>query len=264
MESTSENFYRDLQGFSEFERVCDPLGYYPLPSDWHVIVTDVAGSTAAIEAGRYKDVNAIGVSCIVAAVNACEGIEIPYVFGGDGATILVPDSHLEVTRQALLGVSHLAASSFELDLRVGIVPVQTLFESGHRVAVAKLALSPDVSLAMLSGDGVTVAEDWVKDPDSTFTSPPSREYAAPLQGFECRWEPIRSVNGEVVSLLVVARDHAVYRALLRFIDRLGGVDEIRPAPESTLKIASSLDRFSTEATLMTGKTSGVRHFFHRF
>ncbi|HTV23073.1 MAG TPA: DUF3095 family protein, partial [Polyangiaceae bacterium] len=52
-----ERFYASLGEVTEFRDVMD-LGRYGLPPESSLIVlTDVAGSTKAIEAGRYKDVN---------------------------------------------------------------------------------------------------------------------------------------------------------------------------------------------------------------
>ena len=42
--------------------------------------------------GRYKDVNTIGVASIVAIKNAMKNELFPFVFGGDGATALIPAS----------------------------------------------------------------------------------------------------------------------------------------------------------------------------
>ncbi|MEM6730371.1 MAG: DUF3095 domain-containing protein [Myxococcota bacterium] len=259
----TEKFYQELEGFRDFSKVCDPLRYHPVPDDWTVLVADVVASTSAIDAGRYKDVNALGVSCIVAAVNACRGTEIPYVFGGDGATILVPPSRLEDAQSALLGVANIAECSFGLDLRVGAVPVRTLLANGHRFGIARLVLSDDVSLAMFSGDGVNVAEEWVKAPNSLFCHDHSEANQALLDGFECRWEPLKSTKGSILSLLVIARDHMVYNQVLGFIEDLGDVDEVRPSKITNLRIDSDLSGFTTEASLITRTASGLRHLLHR-
>ena len=44
-------------------------------------------STRAIAEGRYKDVNMIGAACINAVLNISRKKSVPYVFGGDGATL---------------------------------------------------------------------------------------------------------------------------------------------------------------------------------
>jgi hypothetical protein len=57
-----------------------------------VVLADVKGSTEAVRAGRYKDVNLVGAACITAALNVTRDLDLPYAFGGDGATVLIaPD-----------------------------------------------------------------------------------------------------------------------------------------------------------------------------
>ena len=82
----SEHFYEQIEGFSVFSEFSNARWYQPLAADWCVVITDVEGSTVAIEQGRYKEVNAVGVASIVALTNVIKPLQVPYVFGGDGAT----------------------------------------------------------------------------------------------------------------------------------------------------------------------------------
>ena len=45
-------FYGALPSFNRFSRFVGPVPYHAVPDDWHVIITDVRGSTKAIEQGR--------------------------------------------------------------------------------------------------------------------------------------------------------------------------------------------------------------------
>ncbi|MEM6531244.1 MAG: DUF3095 family protein [Myxococcota bacterium] len=254
MANDSSQFYSDISGIQDFPGVCNPLRYHPVPDDWTVFVADIAGSTRAIEEGRYKDVNAVGVCCIVAALNACSDIEFPYVFGGDGATLIVPDSRVDPVRGALLGVARLAKSVLGLELRVGAVPMKTLSGAGYPVGVARLDLSRDVSLAMLTGEGVQQADAWVKETDSPFVFSQQQGNTASLEGFECRWEPLRSVRGSMVSLIVLAREPEAYERLIAFIGELGAIE---PTSKGNLQIASSLGAFRTEASLKSRASAGL-------
>ena len=83
-----------------------------LPLDWWMVIADVIGSTKAIEQGAYKKVNTIGVACIAAVVNVDLSVEIPFVFGGDGATFAIPDSLRERVEIALRGAQQLVQNSF--------------------------------------------------------------------------------------------------------------------------------------------------------
>jgi hypothetical protein len=95
---STDHFYRDLRPFSDARGVAETGNFVPVPDDWVVVLSDVRGSTAAIRAGRYKDVNLVGASSITAVCNAMKGIDLPYVFGGDGATLLAPAHGLPAVR----------------------------------------------------------------------------------------------------------------------------------------------------------------------
>ena len=120
---SNDLFYAELEPFDDFAEVADFDHYRLAPDDWYVIIADVRGSTRAIDEGRYKEVNLIGAACINAVLNVTEPGRVPYVFGGDGATLMVAPADLEAATRVLLGVRHLARNRFDLDLRVGRVRV---------------------------------------------------------------------------------------------------------------------------------------------
>lgn len=51
----SDDFYARLPVLQHFADITDPTPYTPIPGDWLVLVADVEGSTAAVQAGRYRD-----------------------------------------------------------------------------------------------------------------------------------------------------------------------------------------------------------------
>ncbi len=111
---SSKRFYADIPAFDDFSGIADSSNYQVAPDDWHVIIADVKGSTQAIAEGRYKDVNMIGAACINAVLNISQKRSVPYVFGGDGATLMVPPEDVDSAARVLLGVRDLAASRFKL------------------------------------------------------------------------------------------------------------------------------------------------------
>jgi hypothetical protein len=164
--SDSHAFYRQLNAIEHFVDVADLSLYTQVPDDWSVIITDVQGSTRAIEAGRYKDVNSLGVASIVAVRNALPGVDIPFVFGGDGATLLCPTALLPGVEVALRGLQDLATSAFELGMRAGIVSVGELRESAAtRCWWRASARVEHVALAMFAGGALAEAERLVKHPE---------------------------------------------------------------------------------------------------
>ena len=220
-------FYANLESFDAFADVADMDNYRTAPDDWYVIIADVKGSTQAIDEGRYKQVNMIGAACINAVLNITEKGIVPYVFGGDGATLLVPSSCLDDCKRVLLGVRYLAATRFNLSLRVGVVAVATIHAHGSpRVMVGKYRLSPVNVLATFSGGGMELAEKWIKSGSEYLLEQEPDDKNPDLSGLSCRWEPLTSQNGVMLSLLMQARsdddfDKArLYRGLIQEITRL--------------------------------------------
>src|SRR6476660_6468339 len=99
-EITKEDFFETLT-FEEFSGVADVQHYLPLPTDWSLATADIVSSTGAIARGEYKAVNMAGASVISAVLNALGHRKIPFIFGGDGAVLAVPENALAKTREAL-------------------------------------------------------------------------------------------------------------------------------------------------------------------
>jgi hypothetical protein len=87
---TTRYFYRDLHVLASFEEAANGSLHAKIPDDWFVIVADIAGSTEAIENGRYKDVNTVGAATIMAVINVDRTVEIPFTFGGEARLWLCP------------------------------------------------------------------------------------------------------------------------------------------------------------------------------
>jgi hypothetical protein len=256
--SRAVTFYGALEPFVDFAEVADPARYVEAPRDWVVILTDIKGSTEAAKAGRYKEVNLVGAACITATLNVTKGLDLPYVFGGDGATVLIPPEVQGVVADALLRTRRLAASGFGLELRVGMVPVRELKRRGRRVLVAKYQLSPGNHLAMFAGGGIALADRLIKDgtgfglDDRGDLGPPD------LEGLSCRWQPYQSLHGHMLSLLVrtlEADDLALQRQI---VARLGeilrdGADAARPVQPANMRFVWPPKGLAAEAILSHGR-----------
>ena len=202
----STDFYARLQPVERFEQLVDDDAYAPLPADWTVVLTDVVGSTNAVQAGRYREVNYAGAASIAAALNAADRADLPFVFGGDGATLVVPPEHLDAALSALAALQEHARDRLDLDLRVGAVPLADVRAAGHEVAVARYQASEYYTQALFRGTGLAWAEDQVKGPATADRyachAAPSEAAGDPYEGLECRWQDVRSPRGETVSLLI--------------------------------------------------------------
>lgn len=159
---TDEDFFAEVPLFSEFEGVTDAANYRPLPDGWVLALADIVGSTQAIGAGRYKDVNMAGASVISAVLNAVGKGDYPFVFGGDGALIALPGSLEAAARDALAAAQVWVEEDLNLVLRVAIVPVADTRAEGLDVRVARYSASPNVTYAMFWGGGTSWAERQMK------------------------------------------------------------------------------------------------------
>ena len=158
----SDLFYNELVPFSDFAEFVDFKAYEPVPDDWIVMIADVRGSTRAIEEGRYKDVNMVGAASMTGVLNVCGEIEVPFVFGGDGGTVIVPGSLREAACDALSGLQAISQATFGLSLRAGAFPVADLRAKGADVRVRKFELSTGNGLAMFAGGGVDLCDGLLK------------------------------------------------------------------------------------------------------
>ncbi len=150
----TDSFYLNLPTLENFIEITNPLNFFSLPPDWYIVITDIRGSTQAIEAGRYRDVNILGVSSIIAVLNRAKHLEIPFIFGGDGASLLIPPSLFSEAKQALLATQDMAQREFQLNLRVGIVPINTVRDTDYDVKVAKVRVSPNYTSIYGSGKSI--------------------------------------------------------------------------------------------------------------
>jgi len=243
MASPSNRFYADLAPISEFRRLTKRSSFRDVPDDWTVIVGDIVGSTLAVAEGRYKTVNMVGASCIAAAVNVYDETAIAYVFGGDGATLLIPADALGPVREALQGLQRRTLEAFGLELRIGAVPVAHIQSRGAHIRVAKLELSPGNHIALFAGGGCALADALVKSPETgpRYLVGAAGEAGEPdLSRLSCRWDKLASRRGLMAALLVQAlggdgeeRNRRYTQALNAITGILGNLSARAPAnPES--------------------------------
>ena len=256
---SSDYFYTKLPILENFLDVTDSGKFQSVPCDWYIIITDIVGSTQAIESGRYKDVNLLGASSIVAVLNIAGKLEIPFIFGGDGASILIPPSLFAKAKLVLLATSKWAKTQFGMDLRVGVVPVSHVTAANYEVKVAKLKVSDDYYQAAVTGDGLNHATKLIKNPataDIYSFGEVVNDIKADFSGLECRWQDIVSKHGEMVSLIVSATssdcetNNKIYRNLIKKIHEIYGKEELwNPIESKQLQLAFSYKYLKSEVYL---------------
>ena len=187
----------------------DESKYFPAPDDWALVVTDIVDSTVAIAKGRHKTVNFVAALAITALKNLCAPDSIPFLFGGDGAVVMVPPRHAQAARRELARVRGLAAREFGMRLRIGLASVGELRRHGSDVRVGRYEPSPGNSFGVFLGGGVGQLEAAIRGrgvPDliASAAIPESLDDGAPtdLSGLSCRWDELRSRRGKMVTLIV--------------------------------------------------------------
>ena len=216
-------FYNELRVIDSFSRVSDSTFYREAPDDWWVLITDVKGSTKAIEEGRYKDVNQLGVATITFVKNLLHNENFLFVFGGDGATLVLSDRHYNMVQPKLALLQQIAGDRFQLALRVGAIQVREVLQHQCHLQVALLKINDNQNLAVFQGGGLTKAEEIIKSRD--YPNSGHRNNAdPPLQGLSCRWQPLPAKNGKVASILIACRN--THNSAQIYSDVIAGLNEI--------------------------------------
>jgi len=266
-DQTTESFYANLPILKNFSDITHDENFYAVPNDWSIIITDIVDSTQAIESGRYKDVNLLGACSIIVILNLVGDLEIPFVFGGDGASLLIPNKYALDAEQALIAVQNLAKDEFNLVLRTGIVPLSVI-NSKYDVKIAKLHISDNYSQAILRGGGLNYATSLVKDLATTnLYSPksPSMYAIADFSGLECRWRDIPTRHEEILSLIVLVTAPSqtqidnIYREVINRIERIYGQGiEHHPVVEENLQLSFRKRNLSSEMKVFANTQSSFK------
>jgi hypothetical protein len=236
--------------------------FLDVPADWHVIITDIKGSTSAVLGGSSENVNYIATGSIVTVLNLAfkAKIAIPFFFGGDGATFIVPSILVELAIKKLLTYQANVLQNFGLDLRVGSIAVQTIYQQGQQIRLSKFGLTDFFSIPVVLGNGLNYAEQIIKGDDYKQEQQIDLAEELDLDGMQCRWDKISPPGdlNEILTLLVVApnvqKQAIAFSKVLKSIDEIYGVVKKRqPITIEKLKLNSTFDRIKTEMRNRIGK-----------
>jgi hypothetical protein len=232
-----------------------------VPDDWHIIITDIKGSTLAVLAGGSQNVNLIATGSIVAVLNIAlkANVTVPFFFGGDGATFMVPPVILDEVMQALVLYRENTLTNFQIDLRTGTLPVKRIYDDKYKLQIAKYRVSEAFSIPVVLGNGLSYAENVIKGSRGLLNYE-AQLNELDLTGMQCRWDKIAPPENtnEVLSLLVIASDEdrqpEVFRKVMCHIDNVYG-DEKKRTPISVpqLKLKTTFNRIGTEMRVSIGK-----------
>ncbi len=240
--------------------------FYKIPSNWYIIVADIRNSTKATMEGLHQTVNLVATGSIVAALNvaAKNDILVPFFFGGDGATFIIPPELLDATMMALQLHSENTLANFKLDLKVGHLSVEEVYAANYELRISKLKVSAHFDIPILLGDGLLYAEKIIKQASGISSLAALVNYELDMSGMQCRWDKIKppANNFEVVSLLVIARDAKqqanAFKLVMQAIDGIyGSADKRTPISIDKLKLKSTFGKISAEMKARLGRFNTV-------
>ena len=263
MNALNEQFYSGLPvneiSLSDLLRA-DHL-FFRVPDDWLIVVTDVKNSTLAVQSGLHETVNLIATGCIVAVLNIAykNHLNIPFFFGGDGATCIIPPSILNAVIQSLIIHKENTFNNFEIDLRVGYLAVSEVYKQGYELKLSKFKSSATFSIPVVLGNGLMFAEKIIKGEDHRLSIIKSDEENLDLEGMQCRWDRIAPPENydEVISLLVVAMNEQqqgiVFGKVVKLLDEIYGTSQKRqPISIARLKLKGTMSKLDLEMRVKFG------------
>jgi hypothetical protein len=235
-----------------------------VPEDWFVIITDIKNSTAAVSGGLHENVNFVATGSIVTVLNIAfkAGITIPFFFGGDGATFLIPKSIKDKTMNALLLYKANTLQNYNLDLRAGIISVKEIYAKGLDLQISKFSSIGVFSIPVVLGQGLNYAEQIIKADDYLSTEGNTNTDELDLSGMQCRWDKIAPPENteEIVTLIVIEQKNidqsVVFSQVISHIDEIYGTQEARqPISIPKLIFKTSFNNLGQEMRTRLGKVN---------
>lgn len=219
----SFDFYNQLPIITDFTQMAELEFYRDLPNDWMIIVTDIKGSTKAIAAGKYKDVNTIGAATISCVQAKLKTLNFPFVFGGDGATLVLPEEAFSLVKNDLVNLMDISQEKFGLEMRVGAISNDQLYSRNIITKISRYQINSKQAIAVFSGGGLKAADKLIKDEyDKYRLSNKGQKQESDLSNLSCRWNPIPSKYGKILTLLIESKSEEVqhYNEILDTINKI--------------------------------------------
>lgn len=262
----THDFYKRLPRHSEpLHKIISQVHLFKaVPKDWYVVVADVQESTLAVANGLHNEVNLAATGSIIAVLNEIKkqtkSYKIPYFFGGDGATFIVPPDLIENVSTVVENYRTHVSENLYLSLRVGSVKVSDVIKTGHLISIAKHRLNNYLTIPVVLGTGLKYAEQVIKDSFVIDTSHKIYETPVNLKGMECRWDEIKPSEdaNKILCLLIACDDDKeqpiVYSDVLRKIwEIFGTIEERQPISTTKLKLDATISKIRKEMSARIGK-----------
>lgn len=246
-------FYARLKSSNEslIELLASKSSFSNVPSNWQVVVVDIQNSTHAVKEGKHHQINLTATGAIISVLNTIrkegKNVEIPYFFGGDGSTFIVPKALLSKVTSVLENYRLHIKRKTKLILRVGYISVEELIDQKTTIKIAKHRLTEQLTIPIVLGNGLKKAEEIIKANFVENNATSFKKDLLNLEGMECRWKEINpsQTKNKVICLLLDATDEAiqieVYSEVLSKIDSLFGTFKNRqPIKSQNLKLNYSI------------------------
>lgn len=247
----NDNFYKQLDEIDDFLELSNSEIYKKIPNDWYLLASDVKNSTINIQNGKYKEINMLGAMCIISILNLNKDIEIPYIFGGDGAFLLIPKSLLYEAKQAFLSIKKQAFDVYDMHLRIACISIEELQNEVSEISIAKYKANENNYQALIKGDALDSFDSLLKSGDKYHINEQiDKNFVLNLDGLECRWSYIKSPKDISLSFILKCFDEKDYKNVLEEIENIvGSIDLRHPICEKSLKLSYSKRDLSVEASI---------------
>ena len=263
MTDTSTGFYTDLpiNNSSISELLGDKSKFSNIPENWHILIADIRNSTEAIQNGKHNNVNLVATGCVISILNLADsyGIAVPFFFGGDGASFLIPEKIKEKSLSVLEKHNRNTQKNFGFSLAIGSCSIKDIYDDGIELKISRIRVNEALNIPVILGNGLHYAENKIKSENFV------QEIIAdgtPLNmtGMECKWDRIKppEKNHEVVSLIITGCEDTnfsqVYSDIMKTIDEIyGSIGNRKPVSVRRLKIKAGLQRIKDEMKVKLGK-----------
>ncbi len=260
------NFYKNISknNLPLTELLKDESLFFNVPESWSIIVTDIENSSNAVARGFHNDVNLSATGSIITVLNTLKKlnnkIKIPYFFGGDGSTFIVPNAVSEPIILALNNYSQHINKTLRLNLRVGQFEIKKVYANNITLKITKLRHNKYLTTPVVLGNGLKYAEQIIKESFKPSDTNSKENTELNLQGMECRWDEIypNATDKKVICLLVDCDDEKkqaeVYGTIMKEIDLIfGNLEKRNPISTLKLKLNTSLAKIRKEMYTKIGK-----------
>jgi len=228
---SSKYFYKNIPVTSKsfVDLISHKKNFKPIPEDWFIIVADIENSTEMFDKGKYKDMNIVSSSTVAVAVNVAieNHVEIPFIYGGDGSTIIAPKEVVKEILGELITLRENAKQNFNITMRIGYMSVADIYDVNKKISVTKFLVSEGYTQAVFLGEGLYYAEEKIKNDRRFHTRLEIEKKPLNLEGLQCRCDEIRPPKGkpEVVTLIIESvsnMDTKTYLKVLHDIEEVYG------------------------------------------